>query len=161
MTVLLLFSAYNIANKASEIEASNEYTNKDIIRMETTQNIPTLIDEPLVIEKPYSDEDVKAMTLTLAGECYEDKPHDKRLVCEVILNRVSHDSFPDTVLEVVSAPSQFNGYWKQSRDVSENDIEIAEQALQEWHDNDCQPLSEYLYFSAGDNRENVFRKDYK
>ena len=101
------------------------------------------------------------MALTLAGECYEDKEQDKRLVCEVILNRVSAGNFGgDTVLAVVSAPNQFDGYWRQSRPVSENDYGVAEQALSDWYAGGCQPLSELLYFEAGENRENVFRSEY-
>ena len=101
------------------------------------------------------------MVLTLAGECYEDKEQDKRLVCEVILNRVSVGNFGgDTILEVVSAPNQFDGYWRQSRPVSENDYEIAEQALSDWYAIGCQPLSGYLFFEAGENRENIFRCEY-
>ena len=112
-------------------------------------------------EVPWSDEDVEAMVLTLAGECYEDKEQDKRLVCEVILNRVSAGNFGgDTVLAVVSAPNQFDGYWRQSRPVSENDYAVAEQALSDWYAGGCQPLSELLYFEAGENRENVFRSEY-
>lgn len=112
-------------------------------------------------EIPWSDEDVEAMALTLAGECYEDKEQDKRLVCEVILNRVSAGNFGgDTVLAVVSAPNQFDGYWRQSRPVSENDYAVAEQALSDWYAGGCQPLSELLYFEAGENRENVFRSEY-
>ena len=81
------------------------------------------------------------MVLTLAGECYEDKEQDKRLVCEVILNRVSAGNFGgDTV--------------------SENDYAVAEQALSDWYAGGCQPLSELLYFEAGENRENVFRSEY-
>jgi len=110
--------------------------------------------------KPWTSEDVEAMVLTLAGECYEDKPHDKRKVCEVILNRVSSAGFGNTVLEVVSAPNQFNGYWTQSRSVSANDYEVAEQALQDWYDNDCKPFSEYLFFRTGGNRKNQFRSEY-
>ena len=105
----------------------------------------------------WSEEDLQAMALTLAGECYDDKEDDKRKVCEVILNRVSDGHFGGTtVIEVVSAENQFNGYWHQSRPVSENDLAIAEQTLNDWYDNGCEPLSEYLYFSAGDNRENSF-----
>lgn len=112
-------------------------------------------------EVPWSDEDVEAMVLTLAGECYKDKEQDKRLVCEVILNRVSAGNFGgDTVLAVVSAPNQFDGYWRQSRPVSENDYGVAEQALSDWYAGGCQPLSELLYFEAGENRENVFRSEY-
>ena len=108
----------------------------------------------------YTDEDVEAMALTLAGECYDDKTQDKRLVCEVILNRVSSGNFGDTPYEVCSAPYQFNGYESQSRSVTENDYEIVYQALTDWHDNEYQALSNLLYFSAGDNRENVFREEY-
>lgn len=114
-----------------------------------------------VPENPWSEEDVEAMALTLAGECYDDKVQDKRLVCEVILNRVSAGNFGgSTVLEVVSAPYQFDGYWTQSRPVSSNDRLVAEQALSDWHENGCEALSEYLFFEAGENRENVFRAEY-
>lgn len=133
-----------------------EETTPSVIQVEVTETaMPT--PEP---ENPWTDEKVYAMALTLAGECYEDKPQDKRLVCEVILNRVSTKGFPDTVIGVVSQPNQFNGYWKQSRDISEDDIEIATQALRDWYDNNCQPLSSYLYFSAGENRENEFREEF-
>ena len=96
----------------------------------------------------------------LSGECYEDKPGDKRLVAEVILNRVTAGQWGGTVIEVITAKSQFHGYWKPSRDISENDREIAIQALRDWYANDCAALSEYLFFGAGPNRENVFRNTY-
>lgn len=117
-------------------------------------------EEEEILDIRYTMEDVEAMVLTLAGECYDDKPEDKRLVCEVILNRVSNGNFGDTPYEVCSAPYQFSGYAHQSRPVTENDYEIVYQALKDWHDNGYQALSEWLYFSAGDNHENVFRKEY-
>ena len=115
---------------------------------------------PETEELPWTEDEVNAIAITLAGECYDDKPHDKRLVCEVILNRVSSADFPNTVIDVVSAPHQFTGYWNQSREVSSDDIEIATQALRDWYNNGCKPLSEYLFFSAGENRENEFRKEF-
>ncbi|MCK9326487.1 MAG: cell wall hydrolase [Bacteroidales bacterium] len=105
-------------------------------------------------------EEVEAITLTLAGECYDDKLSDKRKVTEVILNRVSSEKFGNTVLEVVSAKGQFVGYWKQSRPISESDIQIAEEVLTNWYKNNCEALSEYLFFYSGPNRENIFRSDY-
>ena len=120
-----------------------------------TQPTPT-VEEP---NYRWTQEDVEAMALTLAGECYDDKPHDKRLVCEVILNRVCN-GYGDTSFEVCSAPHQFNGYTHQSRPVSENDYDIVIQTLKDWHDNDYQALSKYLFFSAGDNSENIFREEY-
>jgi len=109
---------------------------------------------------PWTDEDVNDLALTLAGECYADEVEDKRLVCEVILNRVSDDRFiGDTIHEVVSSTEfgvQFKGYWQQSRPVTENDIAIAEETLFDWYANSCMPLSEYRFFCAGDDHKNVF-----
>lgn len=123
--------------------------------------MPQTENGPEVSQRPWSDEDVEAIVLTLAGECYDDKTEDKRLVCEVILNRVSAGCFGgQTVLEVVSSPNQFDGYWRQSRPVSEDDYAVAEDALADWYAIGCQPLSDPLYFVAGDNRENVFRSEY-
>lgn len=100
------------------------------------------------------------MAKTLSGECYEDKELDKRRVCEVILNRVSAGRFGNTIYEVITAKSQFNGYWNASRPVSENDLAVAKQTLEEWFANGCKPLSKYLYFSTGNNRENTFYETY-
>lgn len=108
----------------------------------------------------WTDEELNAMARTLSGECYEDKELDKRRVCEVILNRVSDGRFGNTICEVITAKSQFCGYWNASRPVSENDLAVAEQALEDWFANGCKPLSKYLYFSAGSNRENAFYETY-
>lgn len=126
--------------------------------------------EPISLEKPaaaplvhkkalspqWSESDVVAVARTLAGECYDDKVQDKRLVCEVILNRVSDPRFKNSILGVLETPHAFDGYWRQSRHISENDLSIAEQALADWYANDCQPLSDIRYFSAGEGRENSF-----
>jgi spore germination cell wall hydrolase CwlJ-like protein len=116
--------------------------------------------EPFIETEPFTDEEVEVIAKTLAGECYDDKLNDKRLVVEVILNRVSDGRFGESVIEVVSAKGQFNGYWKQNRPVSDSDIRIAKETLREWYENDCKKLSEYLYFCAGPNKENVFRTKY-
>lgn len=125
----------------------------EISEEEDEKNIESEPNEPL-----YSDEEVEAIVRTLAGECYDDKLSDKRLVVEVILNRVSDGRFGKDVLEVVSAKDQFTGYRIQKRPVSESDIQIAKDTLNEWYSNDCKALSEYLYFSSGTNRENIFRR---
>lgn len=111
------------------------------------------------VSKPWTDEELRAISQTLSGECYDDKEHDKRLVCEVILNRVSDGRFGDSICEVITAKNQFFGYWNPLRAVSENDLVVAEQTLKDWFDNDCQALSPYLYFCAGKNRENTFYED--
>lgn len=118
------------------------------------------VEEPAEEIESFSAEEVTAIATTLAGECYDDKLNDKRLVTEVILNRVSDSGFGDTVIDVVSAKGQFAGYYNQSRPISDSDIQIAEETLREWYDNGCEKLSDYLFFCAGPNRENTFRTEY-
>ena len=113
-----------------------------------------------VAQPQWSKEELYAIAKTLAGECYDDKELDKRRVCEVILNRVSSSKFANSILEVLRTPRAFNGYWRQSRPISENDYAVAEQALRDWYDGGCKPLSEWLFFSVGSKRENVFRSKY-
>ncbi len=108
----------------------------------------------------WNKNELHAIARTLAGECYDDKELDKRRVCEVILNRVSNSKFANTILEVLTTPRAFNGYWRQSRPISKNDYAVAEKALQDWYDEGCKPLSEWLFFSKGSNRENVFRSNF-
>lgn len=117
---------------------------------------PYAVPEPQPQQQLWTDSERYAMAKTLAGECYDDKPHDKRLVCEVILNRVSDERFEDTIIDVLETPHAFQGYWAQSRQITEDDLQIAEQAIADWYANDCEPLSDIRFFSAGDGRENQF-----
>lgn len=144
-------TAHDSPKKAQESEV--------IVAPPIIQSAPPAPVQP-PIPDPWTDEDVEAVARTLSGECYEDKPNDKRLVAEVILNRTSDGRWGNTVTEVVTAKSQFHGYWKPSRDISDNDREIATEALRDWYTNDCKALSDYLFFEAGPNRENVFRQNY-
>ncbi len=127
--------------------------------VETTSTVKVGETQPQE-EQKWTPDELQIMALTLAGECYDDKEQDKRLVCEVILNRVSAGYFGDSIQEVITAESQFTGYWNQSRPVSDNDLLIAERTLEDWFENDCLALSEYLFFSEGDNRENTFRSQF-
>lgn len=151
VALLLVLTGCGAEKKNEIVEAA--------VPVEVTQASTSEVEEVEVeIEaKPlWSEQDLAAIVQTLAGECYDDKEHDKRRVVEVILNRVSDGRFGDSIFEVVSAKNQFVGYWNPSRPISESDIKIAEQTLQDWYDNDCKPLSKYLYFRAGENRENTF-----
>lgn len=123
------------------------------------ESTETLAPMQVSTQKPWTDEELSMMARTLSGECYEDKELDKRRVCEVILNRVSDGRFGNSICEVITAPNQFQGYWHPSRPVSENDLAVAEQTLEDWFENGCEALSSYLYFSAGGNRENTFYED--
>lgn len=121
------------------------------------------IETPLIYPQPSYHvpyEEIKAVARTIAGECFDDKPDDKRRVAEVIVNRVSDGRFGDSVIKVIKSPGQFYGYWKQNRPVSVNDVQIAENVLYDWYARDCKRMSEYLYFCAGANKENKFRTEF-
>ena len=159
LTTMLIFTACSFT--AQEVE-SEDFLTKEVISTiaPTVTVLPIEHVEDTKDVKMFSDEEVQAITRTLAGECYDNKLEDKKKVVEVILNRVSNEKFEKTVLKVVSAKGQFCGYWKQSRPISESDIQIAEETLERWYANDCEALSDYLFFYAGPNRENVFRVKY-
>jgi hypothetical protein len=161
--VLLGFGLRAVANhsRVEEIGAVANPTETAAVLMipsrEPTEIIAELTAETVIF---VPDEEVDAIAQTLAGECYDDKLTDKRLVAEVVVNRVSKGNFGEDVVGVVTARGQFCGYWDQSRPVSESDIRIAEETLRDWYEGGREPLSEYLFFHAGPNRENVFRTTY-
>ena len=155
---LVLFTGCARETDTAATEPPQHVTVSLVVDKPTTT--PAATPEPTPPPDPWTAEEVEAVARVLSGECYEDKPHDKRLVAEVILNRVSNERWGDTVIEVVTQKSQFHGYSNPSRDVTENDREIATQALRDWYANDCAALSEYLFFEAGPNRENQFRENY-
>ena len=159
LTAMFIFTSCSFT--ARDIESEDFLTQEVVSTFSPMVTVPPIeqADEP-EDTKMFSEEEVQAITRTLAGECYDDKLEDKQKVVEVILNRVSNEKFGKTVLEVVTAKGQFGGYWKQSRPISESNIQIAEETLERWYANDCKALSDYLFFRAGPNRENVFRVKY-
>lgn len=115
-------------------------------------------EEKLVL--PYTPDEVHAMALTLAGECYENQPQDKRDVAWVICNRATDGRFGEGIVGVVSSTEhavQFAGYWAQGRSISESDIDIAEEVLAAYYAGE-EPIHDYLYFTGGTGVTNNFRK---
>lgn len=105
----------------------------------------------------YTDEDLTAMVKTLAGECYDCEIQDKYNVAWTIINRVRNGGFGgNTVLQVVSSPSQFCGYWKQSRAISDSDYAVAKDVLTAYYAGEDAPV-DYLYFSSNGGTTNIFR----
>lgn len=114
-------------------------------------------EEPVL---PYTPEEVHAMALTLAGECYDNQPQDKLNVAWVICNRATDGRFGEGIVGVVSSTEhavQFAGYWAQGRSISESDIEIAEEVLAAYYAGE-EPIHDYLYFTGGTGVTNNFRK---
>lgn len=110
-------------------------------------------------------EDVEAIARTLYGECGGvETVAEQEAVAWVILNRLDA-GYADTVLGVVSAPGQFEGY-SPEHPLWPELVEVAERVLRMHHreqrggcvDRVLGP--EYLWFS-GDGKRNYFRCEYE
>ena len=103
----------------------------------------------------YEAEELEAVARVLSGECYDDEIEDKQNVVWVICNRVSDGRFGDGIIDVITKPDQFMGYWAQGREISESDYTVAEQVLNDYF-NGVEPPHDYLYFTGGTGKTNNF-----
>lgn len=77
-------------------------------------------------------EQIKLLAKTIWGEARGiDSEMEKAAVAWCVLNRVSNDHFPDTIIENVAADSQFNGY-SSSNPVLGHLYSIAEDVYSRW-----------------------------
>ena len=81
--------------------------------VDTPVEIP-VIEEP-VIEEPeglvLTDEEIKLIALVVMAEAEGECEEGKRLVIDVILNRIESERFPDTAKGVIYAKGQFTSMW--------------------------------------------------
>jgi hypothetical protein len=127
-------------------EVTNPTATPELVTAEPIGNSELILRviEPTPEPAQIPPEDVTAIALTLAGEEYEWEPGRKRIIAEIICNRASVNGV--SIVDVVSAPGQFAGYWRQSRDISQNDVDVAAEVLTAWYGNGNEPLSELYYF---------------
>lgn len=113
------------------------------------------------LEKPWEPDpaDVTALARTLYGECRGCSELQQRAVAWTIFNRVDSEQFPDSVIEVITQPSQFFGY-KESFPATEELTELARECLIDWHNGENRVFGpDFLYF-FGNGRINIFSTEY-
>ena len=118
LTAVLIITPVACTRKAAAPQTPTAPPASVLPSVTTDSTAAPLSPVPTPETAPWTEEDVLAIARTLSGECYEDKTQDKRLVAEVIVNRVSAGHFGDTVIDVVTSPYQFVGYWNPSREIS-------------------------------------------
>ena len=115
-------------------------------------------------EMYFSEDDVAAMAKMLWGEARGCTRDNQAMAVWCVLNRVDDPRFPDTILGVLSQPSQFHGYspdfpvWDELK-------EVALDVLTRWSlekqgvtvERELSP--EYVFFT-GDGIQNHFRTVY-
>ena len=85
---------------ADEVETINIV--EPIIEAEET------VDEPII---SVSNEDIELLALVTMAETEGESEEGKRMVIDIILNRVDSERFDNTISEVIYAPNQFTSMW--------------------------------------------------
>lgn len=113
-------------------------------------------------------ESIIALAKTLWGECrgVKSKTH-QAAVAWCVLNRLDSKKFKgESVLEICSAPHQFDGY-SDSHPVSDELYDLAKDVLKRWYRERCgetgvgRVLPNDYYFFIGDGIENHFSQEWK
>ena len=133
------------------------------LRVQQMVAVPEPSAEP-EYEMYFSEDDVVAMAKMLWGEARGCTRDNQAMAVWCVLNRVDDSRFPDTILGVLSQPSQFHGYspdfpvWDELK-------EVARDVLTRWNlekqgvtvERELPP--EYVFFT-GDGIQNNFRAVY-
>lgn len=114
------------------------------------------------IQPPYTpdEESVVALAQTLYGECRGCSELQQKAVCWCVFNRVDDSRFPDTIIGVVSASKQLQGY-SSSNPVWDNLYDIAYSCMVDWHNGENRILDPDITFFSGYGGKNHFRNAWK
>lgn len=92
-----------------------------VLARDKSDNIDTFTPTPLVIEtvstdivEPdinLSDDEIELIALTTIAEAEGECELGKRMVIDVILNRILSEHFPDSTYGVIYQPNQFSSMW--------------------------------------------------
>lgn len=96
--------------------------NDDVPEVISTPVVEQIIDKPtsvveeqtVIIEEPelpLTDEEIDLVALVTMAEAEGEPEEGKRLVIDVILNRLDSDKFPDTIKGVIYAKNAFECMW--------------------------------------------------
>lgn len=138
----------------------------EILPVETEPPIPTL-------EDIYTDEfeatwreSAIYMAKTIYGEARGDTEEGQRKVGWCILNRVDDPRFDDTIIDVITAPSQFHGY-VESFPCTLEFYELSMNIIANWQlekvggESNRNLPSDYFYFHANGQGGNTFKQHWR
>ncbi len=110
-----------------------------------TLTYQTYCDMGLTEERFYDD--LEALALVTVAEAENQSEMGKRLVIDTVLNRMDNEQFDDTIMDVISAPSQFTSYENGRFDRVEISEEVCNLVVEELEN---RTNSDVLYFNTGD-----------
>lgn len=114
---------------------------------EETEPLPVVYEmtEEEIEEESYYD-DLELLAALVHAEAGNQDMIGRRLVAEVVLNRVESDTFPDSIPDVIFQPYQFSPVWNGALDNSyptDEDYEAVKLAIEDRLD------TSILYFTGG------------
>lgn len=147
------YHQYLISQDSNSEIATSQVSQDQIIPIEeaTIYNITTenayFVAEPVQISTEAEMSDFDLIAACVEAEAGNQDLTGKRLVADVILNRVDAEGFPDTVEGVISQPRHFASYWNGAMDKAEPSEETFQAVRMEMEERSYPGL---LYFDSGD-----------
>lgn len=132
------------AEASSKPDIPTEYVHTVyLIVQEETKEEP-VIEEPMIDDPQaptYTEEEIKMIAQLTMAEAGNQSELGKRLVIDVVLNRVEHENpqFPDTVKEVIYQKNQFSPIWDgrfEKYYASEENIQLVKEEIERRTDHD-------------------------
>lgn len=101
--------------------------------------VPARVDEPAEgadeLEEEMKMDEMELLAICVEAEAGNQELEGRRLVADVIMNRVDDPDFPDTIEGVISQPYHFSSYWDGGMDrvtePSEETIRAVQMELEE------------------------------
>lgn len=90
-----------------------------IVVYNISANAAVFYEAPSYPELIPEDDDIQLLAACVEAEAGNQSLYGKRLVADVILNRVDSDIFPNTIHGVITQPHQFSTYWNGAMDKAE------------------------------------------
>lgn len=105
----------------------------------------TEMTQEMIEDEMYFDS-LELLAICVEAEAANQGLEGKRLVADVILNRVDSPMFPDNIVDVISQPYHFTSYWDGAMARAEPTEETFKAVRMELEE---RSNSEILYFTAG------------
>ena len=132
---------------AEEIREEPDKPFGKIIVYNISANSALFYDAPDYPDFVPEDDDIQLLAACVEAEAGNQSLYGKRLVADVILNRVDSDIFPDTIHGVITQPHQFSTYWNGAMERAEISEETYKAVYMELEQRSYPGI---LFFDCGD-----------
>lgn len=138
-------NTHKVVHITDVVNKSDDTGETIIFGEQYARSLTVLTDEDIEEEKYYDS--LELMAICIEAEAGNQGLEGKRLVADVILNRVDSPDFPNSITEVITQPYHFSSYWDGAMELAVPTDETFEAVRLELNH---RTNSEILYFTAGE-----------